>query len=146
MPLLSLRRTSGAGVTPCDGSWSHSRTHAAARREALWAGRAGNTLRTLSLTHQPSATSHSPAVTEGNDPETVVSSRCPFVFTRRTQKPCGSVQDIQTHLRHRTTDVTGYHRLCTRHDQHRLCRPAEHEEEMTHFWSIKAGDFGSGLF
>src|ERR1700737_2545494 len=38
----------------------------------------------LSLTHQPSATSHSPAVTEGNDdPTTVVSARCPFVFTRR---------------------------------------------------------------
>jgi len=34
----------------------------------------------LSLTHWPSATSHSPAVTEGNDPMTVVSSRFPFVF------------------------------------------------------------------
>ena len=33
----------------------------------------------LSLTHQPSATSHSPAVTEGSDPMTVVSSRCPRV-------------------------------------------------------------------
>ena len=34
----------------------------------------------LSLTHWPSALSHSPAVTEGNDPMTVVSSRCPFVL------------------------------------------------------------------
>ena len=34
----------------------------------------------LSLTHQPSALSHSPAVTEGSDPTTVVSSRCPLCF------------------------------------------------------------------
>jgi hypothetical protein len=39
----------------------------------------------LSLTHQPSATSHSPAVTEGSDPMSVVSFRCPGVLTRRTR-------------------------------------------------------------
>jgi hypothetical protein len=48
----------------------------------------------LSLTHQPSALSHSPAVTEGSDPTTVVSSRCPRVFTRRTQKPLSSLWKV----------------------------------------------------
>ena len=48
----------------------------------------------LSLTHQPSALSHSPAVTEGSDPTTVVSSRCPRAFTRRTQKPLSSLWKV----------------------------------------------------
>src|SRR5579864_342921 len=48
----------------------------------------------LSLTHQPSALSHSPAVTEGSDPTTVVSTRCPRVFTRRTQKPLSSLWKV----------------------------------------------------
>jgi hypothetical protein len=48
----------------------------------------------LSLTHQPLATSHPPAVTEGRDPMTVVSSRCPCVFTRRMQKPFSSLWKV----------------------------------------------------
>jgi hypothetical protein len=48
----------------------------------------------LSLTHQPSALSHSPAVTEGSDPMTVVSSRCPRTLTRRTQKPLSSLWNV----------------------------------------------------
>jgi hypothetical protein len=48
----------------------------------------------LSLTHWPAAASHSPAVTDGNDPTTVVSSRCPFVLTRRTQKPFSSLWKV----------------------------------------------------
>src|SRR6516165_4937419 len=34
----------------------------------------------LSLTHQPSAASHSPAVADGREPTTVTSSSCPFAF------------------------------------------------------------------
>src|SRR6516165_5714767 len=45
----------------------------------------------LSLTHQPSAASHSPAVADGREPTTVTSSRCPSTFTRRTQKPLWSL-------------------------------------------------------
>jgi hypothetical protein len=48
----------------------------------------------LSLTHQPSATSQFPAVTEGSDPITVVSSRCPRAFTRSTQKPLSSLWKV----------------------------------------------------
>src|ERR1700687_398020 len=48
----------------------------------------------LSLTHQPSAASHSPAVTEGNDPTTVVSSRCPCVVRGSTQKPFSSLWKV----------------------------------------------------
>src|SRR5271157_6597841 len=53
----------------------------------------------LSLTHQPSALSHSPAVTEGSDPMTVVSSRCPRAFTRSTQKPLSSLWNVTRSIR-----------------------------------------------
>jgi hypothetical protein len=61
----------------------------------------------LSLTHQPSATSHSPAVTEGNDPTTVVSSRCPFVVTRRTQKPLSSLWKVTRSMTPEISSVAG---------------------------------------
>src|SRR5438876_7143384 len=61
----------------------------------------------LSLTHQPSATSHSPAVTEGNDPMTVVSSRCPGIFTRRTQKPLSSLWKVTRSIRPEISSVAG---------------------------------------
>jgi hypothetical protein len=48
----------------------------------------------LSLIYEPSATSHSPAVTEGSDPMTVASSRCPRAFTRSTQKPLSSLWKV----------------------------------------------------
>src|SRR5437899_12607570 len=61
----------------------------------------------LSLTHQPSATSHSPAVTEGSDPMTVVSSRCAGVFTRRTQKPLSSLWNVTRSIRPEISSITG---------------------------------------
>jgi len=61
----------------------------------------------LSLTHQPSATSHSPAVTEGSDPMTVVSSRCPGVFTRRTQKPFSSLWKVTRSITPEISSVAG---------------------------------------
>ncbi len=44
-----------------------------------------------SLTHQPSALSHSPAVTEGSDPTTVGSCRAAFAFVSRTRNPPSSL-------------------------------------------------------
>src|SRR5215469_14998184 len=35
-----------------------------------------------------------PAVTEGKEPTTVMSSRCPLAFTRRTQKPLSSLWKV----------------------------------------------------
>jgi WD40 repeat protein len=61
----------------------------------------------LSLTHQPSALSHSPAVTEGSDPTTVVSSRCPRVFTRRTQKPLSSLWNVTRSISPEISSVAG---------------------------------------
>ena len=61
----------------------------------------------LSLTHQPSALSHSPAVTEGSDPTTVVSSRCPRAFTRRTQKPLSSLWKVTRSIRPEISSVAG---------------------------------------
>ena len=61
----------------------------------------------LSLTHQPSATSHSPAVTEGRDPITVVSSRCLGVFTRRTQKPFSLLWKVTRSIRPEISSVVG---------------------------------------
>src|ERR1700687_1604844 len=61
----------------------------------------------LSLTHQPSAASHSPAVTEGSDPMTVVSSRCPRALTRRTQKPLSSLWKVTRSIRPETSSVAG---------------------------------------
>src|ERR1017187_7770888 len=60
-----------------------------------------------SLTHQPSALSHSPAVTEGSDPTTVVSSRCPRAFTRRTQKPLSSLWKVTRSIRPEISSVAG---------------------------------------
>src|ERR1035437_3709725 len=48
----------------------------------------------LSRTHQPSAVSHSPALTDGNEPRTVTSSRCPWTFTRRTANPLSSLKKV----------------------------------------------------
>src|SRR5450759_4043504 len=61
----------------------------------------------LSLTHQPSALSHSPAVTEGSDPMTVVSSRCPRAFTRRTQKPLSSLWKVTRSMTPEISSVAG---------------------------------------
>src|SRR5438094_9898853 len=61
----------------------------------------------LSLTHQPSALSHSPAVTEGSDPTTVVSSRCPRPFTRRTQKPLSSLWKVTRSISPEISSVAG---------------------------------------
>src|SRR5207253_4349659 len=63
----------------------------------------------LSLTHQPSALSHSPAVTEGSDPMTVVSSRCPRAFTRRTQKPLSSLWKVTRSISPDISSVAGLH-------------------------------------
>ena len=38
--------------------------------------------------------SHSPALTEGREPMTVNSSRCPGALTRRTQKPVSSLKNV----------------------------------------------------
>src|SRR5438094_7125182 len=61
----------------------------------------------LSLTHQPSALSHSPAVTEGRDPTTVVSSRCPRAFTRSTQKPLSSLWKVTRSITPEISSVAG---------------------------------------
>src|ERR1017187_6374147 len=61
----------------------------------------------LSLTHQPSALSHSPAVTEGNDPTTVVSSRCPRAITRKTQKPLSSLWKVTRSITPEMSSVAG---------------------------------------
>ena len=61
----------------------------------------------LSLTHQPSALNHSPAVTEGSDPTTVVSSRCPRAFTRRTQKPLSSLWKVTRSISPEISSVAG---------------------------------------
>ncbi len=61
----------------------------------------------LSLTHQPSAVSHSPAATEGSDPTTVVSSRCPRAFTRRTQNPLSSLWQVTRSIRPEISSVRG---------------------------------------
>src|SRR5438552_1753357 len=61
----------------------------------------------LSRIHQPSALSHSPAVTEGSDPTTVVSSRCPRAFTRRTQKPLSSLWKVTRSIRPEISSVAG---------------------------------------
>src|SRR5215469_5928510 len=59
----------------------------------------------LSLTHQPSASSHSPAVTVGRDPTTVTSSRCPLTFTRSTQKPFSSLWKVTRSIKPETSSV-----------------------------------------
>src|SRR5262252_8674674 len=59
----------------------------------------------LSLTHQPSASSHSPADTEGRDPSTVTSLRCPLTFTRSTQKPFSSLWKVTRSIRPETSSV-----------------------------------------
>src|ERR1017187_3434313 len=59
-----------------------------------------------SLTQHPSATSHSPAVTEGSDPTIVVSSRCPFVLTRSTQKPLSSLWKVTRSMTPEISAVT----------------------------------------
>src|SRR5438477_6278948 len=61
----------------------------------------------LSLTHQPSALSHSPAVTEGSDPTTVVSSCCPRAFTRSTQKPLSSLWKVTRSITPEISSVAG---------------------------------------
>src|SRR6266516_3752757 len=61
----------------------------------------------LSLTHQPSALSHSPAVTEGSDPMTVVSSRCPRAFTRRTQNPLSVLWKVTRSITPEISSVAG---------------------------------------
>jgi hypothetical protein len=61
----------------------------------------------LSLTHQPSAVSHSPAATEGSDPRTVASSRCPRALTRSTQKPLSSLWKVTRSIRPEISSVTG---------------------------------------
>ena len=57
--------------------------------------------------HQPSALSHSPAVTEGSDPTTVVSSRCPRAFTRRTQKPLSLLWNVTRSITPEIPSVAG---------------------------------------
>ena len=61
----------------------------------------------LSLTHQPSALSHSPALTDGSDPMIVVSSRCPRAFTRRTQKPLSSLWKVTRSISPEISSVAG---------------------------------------
>src|ERR1017187_8476243 len=61
----------------------------------------------LSLTQQPSALSHSPAVTEGSEPTTVVSSRCPRGFTRRTEKPLSSLWKVTRSISPEISSVAG---------------------------------------
>ena len=48
----------------------------------------------LSRTHQPSAVSHSPALTDGYETRTVISSRCPRTFTRSTENPLSSLKKV----------------------------------------------------
>src|SRR5664279_2934705 len=59
----------------------------------------------LSLTHWPSATSHSPAFTDGSDPMAVVSSRCPLTFTRSTQKPLSPLWKVTRSIRPESSSV-----------------------------------------
>ena len=61
----------------------------------------------LSLTHQPSALSHSPALTDGREPTTVTSSRCPRAFTRRTQKPLSSLWKVTRSINPEICSVAG---------------------------------------
>src|ERR1700741_787948 len=61
----------------------------------------------LSLTHQPSAANHSPAVTDGKEPTTVPSFRCPFAFPRRTQKPLSSLWKVTRSIRPEIWSVEG---------------------------------------
>jgi hypothetical protein len=46
-----------------------------------------------SWTHRPWAVSHSPAFTEGSEPTTVTSSRCPLALTLRTANPFSSLKN-----------------------------------------------------
>src|ERR1035437_7082755 len=48
----------------------------------------------LSRTHHPFAVSHSPALTDGNEPRIVTSSRCPRTFTRSTANPLSSLKKV----------------------------------------------------
>src|ERR1019366_8869576 len=48
----------------------------------------------LSRTHHPLAVSHSPALTDGNEPRTVTRSRCPRTFTRSTANPLSSLKKV----------------------------------------------------
>src|ERR1035437_11126074 len=48
----------------------------------------------LSRTHHPFAVSHSPALTDGNEPRTVTRSRCPRTFTRSTANPLSSLKKV----------------------------------------------------
>ncbi len=61
----------------------------------------------LSLTHQPSALSYSPGVTNGNEPMTVVSSPRPGVLTRRTQKPLSSLWKATRSMSPEISSVSG---------------------------------------
>jgi hypothetical protein len=40
------------------------------------------------------AVNHSPALTAGNEPRTVTSSRCPLTFTRSTANPLSSLKKV----------------------------------------------------
>src|SRR5580704_2093782 len=48
----------------------------------------------LSRTHPPSAVSHSPALTDGNEPRIVTGSRCPRTCTRSTAKPLSGLKNV----------------------------------------------------
>src|SRR6202158_1040988 len=48
-----------------------------------------------------------PAFTEGSDPTTVVSSRCPRAFTRRTQKPLSSLWKVTRSITPEISSVAG---------------------------------------
>src|SRR5580704_5830505 len=50
--------------------------------------------KSLFRTHRPWAVSHSPALTEGSVPTTVTNSRCPWVFTLRTENPLSSLKKV----------------------------------------------------
>src|SRR6267142_5939620 len=47
----------------------------------------------------PSAVSHSPALTDGNDPTTAMGSRWPLTFTLRTAKPFSSLKKVTRSIR-----------------------------------------------
>ena len=51
------------------------------------------------LSHRPSAVTHSPALTAGNDPTTVTSSRCPLLLTLSTAKPFSSLKKVTRSIR-----------------------------------------------
>src|SRR5215469_8829464 len=61
----------------------------------------------LFLTQQPSAATQSPAVTDGREPTTVTSSRCPFTVTRRTQKPLSSLWKVTRSMSPEICSVEG---------------------------------------